>query len=151
VSAHSGKFSDAALVKSDKSIKLKFTSRLRCPENLVHTVSHKSGTTQPLTKMSNSNLSGGKRRPALKATTSEPSMSRLSRKSGILDLSQPCGSPGLLQFSFTFFRSGYSTLKSEFSLHDVRSHQNKQHSCLGLHKSLRICGDVTDGCTENIL
>jgi hypothetical protein len=43
------------------------------------------GSTQPLTEMSTRNLPGGKGRPAREA------VSRLSRKCGSLDVSQPCG------------------------------------------------------------
>jgi hypothetical protein len=42
------------------------------------------GSTQPLTEMSTRNLLGGKWRPARKATTSAPSVGRLSRKCGSL-------------------------------------------------------------------
>jgi hypothetical protein len=47
------------------------------------------GSTQTLTEMSTRNLPGVKGRPASKATTSPPYMSRLSRKCGSPDVSQP--------------------------------------------------------------
>jgi hypothetical protein len=50
-------------------------------------------STQPLTEMSSRNLAGGKGWPACKVDNSPLSVSRSSRKSGSLDISQPFGLP----------------------------------------------------------
>jgi hypothetical protein len=49
------------------------------------------GSTQPLTETSTRNLSGGKGQLVHKANSLTPSVSRLSRKCGSLDISQPSG------------------------------------------------------------
>jgi hypothetical protein len=50
------------------------------------------GLTQPLIKMSNRNLLGGKQRPARKVTTSQPSIGRLSGENvGVSTSHNPMG------------------------------------------------------------
>jgi hypothetical protein len=62
-----------------------------CPNPPCHTIA--LGSTQPLTEMSTSNLPGGKELLAPRADNLTPSVSRLSRKHGSLDVSQPYGPP----------------------------------------------------------
>jgi hypothetical protein len=51
------------------------------------------GSTQPLTEMSTRNLPWGKGRPAIKSDNLMSSVSRVSRKCGSLDVSQPYEPP----------------------------------------------------------
>jgi hypothetical protein len=69
-------------------------------------------STQPLTEMSTRNLTRGKGRPAIKANNLTEFVSRLSRKSGSLDVSQPYRPPWLVTSSLIMWVQGNVLISS---------------------------------------